>query len=51
MDEGVIAWVDNVLKPYVANTPDHIISLLILISYRCHMMALVVRKIRSWESR
>jgi hypothetical protein len=42
----MIAWVDNVLKPYVANAPNHIIPLLILDSYRCHMMASVVTRIQ-----
>ena len=42
----MIAWVDDVLKPYVANAPDHVIPLLILNSYRCHMMALVVTRIQ-----
>ena len=47
MDEGVmIAWVDEILKPYVANTPNYIIPLLILDSYRCHMMASVVTRIQ-----
>ncbi len=47
MDEAVmIVWVDDVLKPYVANAPDYIIPLLILDSYRCHMMASVVTRIQ-----
>jgi hypothetical protein len=47
MDErGVIEWVDNVLKPYVANAPDHIIPFVILDSYHCHMMASVVKRIQ-----
>ena len=48
MDERVmIAWVDDVLKPYVANAPDHVIPLLILGSYRrCHMMASVFTRIQ-----
>jgi hypothetical protein len=47
MDEAVmIAWVDNVLKVYVANAPDHFVPLLILDSYRCHMMASVVMRIQ-----
>ncbi len=34
MDEGVmIAWVDEVLKPYIATAPEHVIPLLILDSY------------------
>jgi transposase len=47
MDERVmLAWVDEVLKPYVADAPEHIIPILILDSYRCHMMASVVTKIQ-----
>jgi hypothetical protein len=47
MDERVmLAWVDEVLKPYVANAPEHVIPILILDSYRCHMMASVVTKIQ-----
>ncbi len=47
MDEAVmIAWVDDELKPYVANAPGHVIPLLILDSYHCHMMALVVTRIQ-----
>ncbi len=42
----MITWVDDVLKPYVANAPDHVIPLLILDSYRCHMMASVVTRIQ-----
>jgi len=47
MDEGVmIDWVDEVLKPYVATAPEHVIPLLILDSYRCHMMGSVVQRIQ-----
>jgi hypothetical protein len=47
MDERVmIGWVDDVLKPYVATAPDHVIPVLILDSYRCHMMASVVTRIQ-----
>ncbi len=47
MDEAVmITWVDNVLKVYVTNALDHVIPLLILDSYHCHMMALVVTRIQ-----
>ncbi len=47
MDERVmLAWVEEVLAPYVATAPDDIIPLLILDSYRCHMMASVVCKIQ-----
>ncbi len=47
MDEAVmIVWVDEVLAPYVATALDDVIPLLILDSYQCHMMALVVQKIQ-----
>jgi hypothetical protein len=42
----MIEWVDAILKPYVANAPDHIVPLLILDSYRCHMMGSVVQRIQ-----
>ena len=47
MDERVmISWVDEILKPYVADAPEDIIPLLILDSYRCHMMGSVVQRIQ-----
>ncbi len=47
MDKRVmLAWVEKVLAPYVAMAPEDIIPLLILDSYRCHMMASVVSKIQ-----
>ncbi len=47
MDEQVmLAWVEEVLAPYVATAPEDIIPLLILDSYQCHMMASVVYKIQ-----
>jgi hypothetical protein len=47
MDETVmIAWVNEVLAPYVATAPYHVIPILILDMYRCHMMALVVQMIQ-----
>jgi hypothetical protein len=47
MDKTVmLAWVDEVLAPYVATTPDHVVPLLILDSYRCHMMGSVVQRIQ-----
>ena len=46
MDESVMMkWVDTVLKPYVEGAPQGIIPVLLLDSYRCHMMASVVSKI------
>jgi hypothetical protein len=47
MDEVcMIAWVNKVLGPYVATAPDDVVLLLILNSYLCHMMALVVQMIQ-----
>ena len=47
MDEAVmLAWVDGPLKAYVNTAPEGIVPLLILDSYRCHMMALVVQRIQ-----
>ena len=47
MDEEVmIAWVKEVLAPYVATAPDHVVPILILDMYRCHMMSSVVQMIQ-----
>ena len=47
MDKSVmIAWVDGPFKVYVQQAPDGIIPLLILDSYRCHMMSSVVHRIQ-----
>ncbi len=47
MDEQVmIEWVNKVLAPYVATAPDHVVLILILDMYRCHMMASVVQMIQ-----
>jgi hypothetical protein len=49
MDKHVmLAWVEEVLAPYVATAPDDIIPLLMLDSYQCHMMASVVYKIQEF---
>ena len=49
LDEQVmLAWVEEVLAPYVATAPEDIIPLLILDSYQCHMMASVVYKIQEF---
>ena len=46
MDKTVmIAWVKTALKPYVAMAPDHVVPIVILDMYQCHMMALVVQMI------
>jgi hypothetical protein len=47
MDDVVmIEWVNKVLAPYVATAPDHVVPILILDMYRCHMMASVVQMIQ-----
>jgi hypothetical protein len=47
MDKAVmLAWVDDILRPYVESAPDDIIPLLILNSYQCRMMGSVVQKIQ-----
>ncbi len=46
MDKAVmLQWVNKVLSPYVMTQPNHVIPLLLLDSYWCHMMGLVVEKI------
>ena len=46
MDEAVmLVWVDQILKPYIATAPPGIVPILLLDSYRCHMMQSVVRAI------
>jgi hypothetical protein len=47
MDKVVmIAWVDKILLPYIEMAQDDNVPLLILDSYRCHMMGLVDQKIQ-----
>ena len=47
MDEAaILAWVGNILRPYVKTAPDDVIPLLILDSYQCHMMGSVVQRIQ-----
>lgn len=46
MDERVMhLWIDEVLKPYIAAAPPGIVPLLLLDSYRCHMMKSTVNAI------
>ena len=48
MDEDVMMkWVNTILRPYVSNAPANIIPLLLLDSYRCHMMGSVVGAIET----
>ena len=47
MDERVmLRWVEEVLTPYVALAPPGIIPIILLDSYRCHVMASVVNVIQ-----
>jgi hypothetical protein len=47
MDEAMmLAWVEEVLMPYIATAPDHIVPLLILDSYCCHMMGSIIQRIQ-----
>jgi hypothetical protein len=45
-EEVMIVWVNKVLAPYVAMAPDHVVPILILDMYRCHMMSSVVQMIQ-----
>ena len=46
MDERVMLhWVDEVIKPYMVTAPEDVVPVLLLDSYQCHIMALVVNKI------
>ncbi len=48
MDERVMLfWVDCVLKPCVDAAPEHVIPIIFLDLYRCHVMGSVVDAIRS----
>ena len=47
MDEGaMLEWVEKILKLFIATAPGNVIPLLLLDSYRYHMMALVVSLIQ-----
>lgn len=47
MEEHVmLMWVSKILEPYMASTPEGIVPILLLNSYRCHMMATVVSAIQ-----
>jgi hypothetical protein len=41
----VLQWVEQVLEPYVLEAPLHVVPLLLLDSYRCHMTTSVVSQI------
>ena len=44
----MLQWVDEILTPHVVTAPAGIVPLLILDSYRCHMMASVVHRIQAF---
>ncbi len=47
MDERVmLRWVEDVLVPYISLAPPTIVPLILLDSYQCHIMALVVNVIQ-----
>ena len=45
-DCAMIEWVENILKSYIEMAPENIIQLLVLGSYQCHMITLVVEAIQ-----
>ena len=48
MDKRVMHfWVERVLKPYIKTAPEHVIPIIFLDSYRCHIIGSVVNAIRS----
>jgi hypothetical protein len=52
MDEVcMIAWVNEVLVPYVAMVPDDIVPLLVLDSYQFHMMASVGAALENFQTK
>jgi hypothetical protein len=42
-----VAWIDEVLAPYVASVPKRIVPLLLLDQYKCHLMASIVNRIEA----
>jgi len=47
MDEIVmLEWKEHVLKLHILEVPVHIVAILLLDSYRCHMMALAITWIK-----
>jgi hypothetical protein len=47
MDKRVMLfWVERVLKPYIKAAPEHVIPIIFLDSYRCHIMCSVFNAIR-----
>ena len=43
----LLLWVEKVLKPWVDQAPEGVVPLLLLDSYKCHLMASVVNKIQA----
>lgn len=48
MDESVMhEWIDVVLEPYIGSAPEDIVPVLLLDSYRAHMMKAVISRIQA----
>ena len=45
----MLKWTEEVLEPYVVDTPTDIVPILTLDSYRCHMMTSVVQIIQGLD--
>lgn len=45
-EECMIEWIDKVIKPWAESAPDGIVPMLLLDSYRCHLMSSVVHAIQ-----
>jgi len=41
----MLQCVEQLFKPHILEAPLHVVPLLLLVSYRCHMMALVIMQI------
>jgi len=47
MDEGIVlAWIEKIIKPYLQTVPFGVEPILLLDSYRCHMMGSVVNALQ-----
>jgi hypothetical protein len=45
-EDVILTWVHKGFKPYVREAPEHIVPILFLDSFRCHMKASVVHQIQ-----
>ena len=44
--QGCNAWIEKILKPFIATAPENVIPLLVFDCYQCHMMLSVVSSIQ-----